>query len=118
MVAIRGFQTPSSAVNLADHVEAIVRDLAERCVTTPCCQLGRDAENMSAAELRGYVRARAARPTRLLVRQLVAERRLPPQMASDIAARAAERIAHLIVRQQMMRPVAKTPILLPLRAAA
>jgi hypothetical protein len=118
MFAIRGIGKSKSPLILDHDAESVVRDLADRCFAMTCCQLGADVEKMSPAELWGYARARTTPTVRRLVRQRVAEGRLHPRVASDVLAWAVERTAHMIVRQQMMRPIAKAPLPLPSRAAA
>ena len=45
--------------NSGTECDAIVREIAERCASATLSQLSTDAERMSVAQLRGYVRAHA-----------------------------------------------------------
>jgi hypothetical protein len=98
--------------------DAVVRELAERSVAPTRRRLRIGSERFDASELRGYVRARAASTVRSFVRALVLEGRLPLALADEIAARALEHTAHLVVRDILKRPVVSDPVHSALRRAA
>jgi hypothetical protein len=118
MYSIHRVSSPASDATFDRQVDALVRDVSEKCIAPTCLRFGDAVAKMNAAELRGYARARAARPVGLLVRQLVADGRLGADSANRTAARAVERTAHLIVREMSMRVVAAFPMHASVRAAA
>jgi hypothetical protein len=87
--------------------EVVLRNIAERCLVACRRRVCPNADNMSAAELRGYVRARAMRPVRMLVRQLVSEARLPARQADHAIAWTLDRTVHEIVCEMTARPLVR-----------
>jgi hypothetical protein len=102
-----------------NQVDRLVRDVVERSMATVRERLSGITDSMSAAELRGYVRARAAQPIRVHAEQILALHRRQDAMLDEVVARALERTVHQIVRQSMMQPVVNMPAAhVRLRAAA
>jgi hypothetical protein len=119
---IRNAMTNSSnqfrVVRNADSVDALVREVAQRSASVTRSRLRLDADQLSADELRGYVRARAIGPVRLLAHQLAEERSVSAEQADLLVPRALERTVHVVVRE-MSRPIVAAPLAYrPLRAAA
>jgi hypothetical protein len=98
--------------------DALVRELAERSVAPTRRRLGAYSDKLGGAELRGYVRARAASTIQSLVRKLIDEGRLQPGTADQVAARALERTVHLVVRDTLNRPIVSPPLPISARRAA
>jgi hypothetical protein len=80
--------------------DQLVRSLSERCIGEVTCRLKADLSTMSAAELRGYVRARALAVLRQQARLLEAETGRSP-LPAEVTLRALERTVHLVIRQLM-----------------
>jgi hypothetical protein len=103
----------------ADRTSALARELAQRAAAVTRSRLHLAGDTLNGDELRGYVRARAIGPVRLLAQQLAAEYRLAPQAADELAARTLERTVHLVVRGISSQPILSIPAaVLPLRTAA
>jgi hypothetical protein len=103
----------------SDGIDSLVRKIAQRSAEVTRSRLRLDAHQLSADELRGYVRARAIGPVRFLTRQLVGERDRPIDELERLTERALERTVHLVVRGMLSQPiVVATPVYVPLRAAA
>jgi hypothetical protein len=101
------------------ETDSLVREIARLGAAVARSRLKLDGDQLSADELRGYVRARAIGPVRLLAHQLAAKTDHSSDLTDQLAARALERTVHLVVRGMQSRPiVAATPACLPLRRAA
>jgi hypothetical protein len=108
-----------SGIVSSDTVESLVREIAQRSAAITRSRLHLDADQLSADELRGYVRARAIGPVRFLTRQLAGDGGTSIDHLERLTARALERTIHLVVRGMLSQPVvAATPAYVPLRAAA
>lgn len=101
------------------HDNALAHDIVAHSGAAVMQRLRCDIATMAAAELRGYIRARALSAVRGYVQQAVAERRLSPRQANDLIATALERTVHLVVRELQAPPIIAIPTPhVPLRAAA
>jgi hypothetical protein len=119
---IRNVMTNTSrqlrVVRNCDSMDALVREVAQRSAGVTRSRLHLDADQLTADELRGYVRARAIGPVRQLMHELAAAHKIPADQENQLVGRALERTVHLVVRE-MCRPIVATPpVHLPLRAAA
>jgi hypothetical protein len=99
-------------------MEVVVREIALRGAAVTRSRLHLDAGQLSADELRGYVRARAIGPVRQLMHELVLAHGLSADQASQLIGRALERTVHVVVREMSRPIVSAPPVYLPLRAAA
>src|SRR5688572_92998 len=84
-----------------NHIDRLVREVVERSMAPVRERLSGIAASMSAAELRGYVRARATQPVRIHAEQILALHRRQEAMLDELVARALERTVHQIVRESM-----------------
>jgi hypothetical protein len=91
-----------------DH-EALIQDVAKEVARLTCMDLGPTTSTMNAAELRGYLRTRAARQAREQVRRTIAEVRLPQGRESEFTAAVLERAIHLMVRVPLASPIISIP---------
>ncbi len=99
--------------------DRLMREIVERCTVETRERLGADLANMSAAELRGYVRARATAPVLTDARRLIAERRLNIEGLTEFVEQSIERVTHSIVREAAISPIVSLPCAaIPMRAAA
>jgi hypothetical protein len=113
--------TPASYSRTAssEDTDSLVREIAQRSAAITRSRLHFHADQLSADELRGYVRARAIGPVRFLTCQLAGNGDKSLDHLERLTARALERTVHLVVRGMLSQPVvASTPAYLPLRAAA
>ena len=88
--------------------DKLARDIAERSMVPTLERLGECAEQMSPAELRGYVRAHAMPFVWNEAIQLVG-RELPKADMSALIVAALEQATHLVVRQLKAHPVVAMP---------
>jgi hypothetical protein len=101
------------------HRDALACHIAARCATAVMRQMRPDTAPMGAAELRGYVRARARSVVRTEVEPAVAHGRVSATEADDLIAAALERTVHLVIREIQTPPVVDIPAPhVPLRSAA
>jgi hypothetical protein len=89
--------------------DAIVREIAERCSTAILSQLSTAAEEMSVAQLRGYVRAHAWPQVWAEAQRAEASGQLTKSDANDLAARVLEQTVHLVTRMYLGPPVVAMP---------
>jgi hypothetical protein len=87
----------------------LVRDLAIEVAQIARTRLTTPVSGMSVAELRGYVRTRAAAVAKTQVRQATAERRLSHDNEHDMIAVVLERAIHLVIRDLLVQPVVSIP---------
>jgi hypothetical protein len=80
--------------------EQLVRSVSDRCVEDISRRLQADLSTMSAAEMRGYVRARAVSVVRKQSRLAAAEAG-QECLPEEVFTRALERAVHLVMRQSM-----------------
>jgi hypothetical protein len=84
--------------------------IADRSVENVRDQLWLDTSRMSAAEFRGYVRARAHRIVRLEAARVADDCGLPASRFDPLVAPALERTVQLVVRQPVPVPVMPLPV--------
>ena len=92
-----------------NSMDALVREISDRSVAAARSRLKTSTATMSVAELRGYLRARAAQPVRMRARQVMANRRAHSAPMDELIDRALERTVHLLVRETMVQPVVAPP---------
>jgi hypothetical protein len=96
------------AISRRPPLDEVVREVARRSTTEIRRRLSAAAANMSEAELRGYVRARAARPVRCEAERLATEQGWRTVLTDSLVASALERAVHQVVYQTRMQPVVAT----------
>jgi hypothetical protein len=101
-----------------DSMDDLVREVAQRSAGVTRSRLHLDADQLSADELRGYVRARAIGPVRQLIHELVATHGMSVDQENQLVGRALERTVHVVVRDMSRPIVTAPPVYLPLRSAA
>lgn len=89
--------------------DAVLRKIAERCSAAILSQLSTAADEMSVAQLRGYVRAHASPQVWAEVQRAEASGQLTKSDASDLAARVLEQTVHLVMRAYRAAPVVVMP---------
>jgi hypothetical protein len=100
MVAIIAFARVFLLSSKKVGPDQLVRLLSERSVDQVRDRLNADLSTMSAAEIRGYIRARALGVLRCQAR-LVAADAGQPALPDEVVMLALERTVHLVVRQWM-----------------
>ena len=111
-------QSRANIIQLPER-DGLLREIVERCVVETRERLGADLANMSAAELRGYVKARATAPVLTYVRRLVADRRLKADRIAEFVEQSIERVTHSIMREATLAPIVSLPYAaVPMRKAA
>jgi hypothetical protein len=109
---------PIRSAHASDSVEASVRDAAQRSAALTRTRLHLDSDQLSCDELRGYIRARAIGPIRLLIHELAVAHRMSVDQEKQLIARTLDRTVHTVLRE-MSRPIFVAPTAyLPLRVAA
>jgi hypothetical protein len=88
--------------------DSLAREVAERSVAATVAELSVIADNMSLAELRGYVRGHALPIVREEANQLVGYE-WPQKAFNELVASALEQAMHLIVQQLRLQPIAAVP---------
>jgi hypothetical protein len=86
-------------------LDEVAREVARRSMTEIRRRMSAVADTMSEAELRGYVRARAARPVRCEVERLATEQGWRLALTDSLIASALERTVHQVVYQTRLQPV-------------
>ena len=89
--------------------DAIVREIVERCASATLSKLSAAAEGMSAAQLRGYVRAHAWPQVWDEVQSAEAHGRVTKSQANDLAARVLEQTVHLVTCTYLTAPIVAMP---------
>jgi hypothetical protein len=89
--------------------ESLVRDVATRAAHAVMLRLNADADLMSVAEFRGYVRARATSVVREQIRQSKAGGASQFALLDALAATILERTVHLVLRGRLAQPVVNIP---------
>ena len=89
--------------------DALVQDLAKEAARRTILQLTSTASNMNVAELRGYVRTRAAAESATLVQNSTAKLGRGEDVA-QLTAAILDRAVHLVVRDMLVKPVGCLPI--------
>jgi hypothetical protein len=95
--------------NYRKHRATLPREVAERSVEPTLAQLGVAIDNMSDAELRGYVRAFALPCVCDEALQLVS-REWPRKAFNELVAAALEQATHLVITRLKMSPIVAMPI--------
>lgn len=90
------------------HRDALAREIAERSASATFEELGKIADRMPAAELRGYVRGHAMPFAFDEAIQLVG-RELPKAELIVLISAALDQVTHLVVRQFTSSPVVAVP---------
>jgi len=89
--------------------ETLIHDVAKNVARLTLRQLKPTTSNMNVAELRGYLRTRAAGEARTQVRQSIVEFRLQLEREADLATAVLERAVHLMIRDLFVQPVVSIP---------
>ncbi len=89
--------------------DANARGIAERCAATIVSKLDNNANRMSAAELRGYVRVLAWPLVCAEVQAIDAAEQLVKSEQVELAARALEQTVHLVNSAHISAPVIAMP---------
>jgi hypothetical protein len=90
-------------------IDQLVQLAAERSLPAVRERLTLDCTAMSAAEFRGYARARAQNVVRQQSVKLMAERNVSADLTNTIISRALDRTAHTILRRPQRQPVMPLP---------
>jgi hypothetical protein len=89
--------------------DAILREISERCSTAILSQLSTAADEMSVAQLRGYVRAHAWPQVWAEVQRADASGLLTKFNANDLAARVLDQTVHQVTRAYLLSPTVAMP---------
>jgi len=89
--------------------DALACDIAASCVSELLQRLRSKTTEMSAPEMRGYLRARAFAVVRTRVEQTIADGRLPAADKDELIAAVLERTVHIVVRDLQSPPVIAVP---------
>jgi hypothetical protein len=95
--------------NSGTERDAVSREIAERCANAILAQLSHEAQMMNAAQLRGYVRARAWSQVWAKVKDAAAAGRVRRSDVNDLAARVLEQTVHITVAANSAAPVVAMP---------
>lgn len=90
--------------------DELVHTIAKEVGRITLGQLHPAASNMNVAELRGYLRSRAASNARSEVHNAVIEHRIPAARENDFAASVLDLAVHLMIRDLTSHPVVALPI--------
>jgi hypothetical protein len=93
----------------AQKTDELIHLVAEKCLAAARTRLSLDMSEMSAAELRGYVRARAQRVVRLQCQQVAGEYGLSSESAEMLIKRSLERTTQLLMRQPLRQAMMPLP---------
>ncbi|MEX0641369.1 MAG: hypothetical protein WD468_01640 [Pirellulales bacterium] len=86
-------------------IDDVIREVTRRSMAEVERRLSSVVTTMSEAELRGYVRARAARPVRSEAERLATEQGWRIALSDSLIASALERTVYLVVYRSRMQPV-------------
>jgi hypothetical protein len=89
--------------------ESLIQDIAKDVARITLGRLKPTTSNMNVAELRGYLRTRAASEARTQVRRSIVELRLQPEREAELTAAVLERAVHLMIRDLFVQPVVSIP---------
>jgi hypothetical protein len=89
--------------------DALVREIAEHSAATTMPEFSAAAEQMSTAELRGYVRAHAWPQICAELQHFEVNKQLPKSIVNALAARALEQTVHLVMSAYISMPVTAIP---------
>jgi hypothetical protein len=93
----------------AQKVDELVHLVAEKSLAAARTRLSLDISEMSAAELRGYVRARAQRTVRLQCQQVARDNGLSSESVETLVQRSLERTTQLLINQPLRQPMMPLP---------
>jgi hypothetical protein len=93
----------------AQKIDELVLLAAEKSLAAARTRLSLDVSEMSAPELRGYVRARAQRTVRLQCQQVARENGLSSESVEMFFQRSLERTTQLLMRQSLRQPLMPLP---------
>jgi hypothetical protein len=100
-------------------LDDLIREIVRRSTSEVWRRMSAAVDTMSDAELRGYVRARAARPVRFSAEELATEQGWRIALSDSIVASALERMVHQVVYQTRRQSVVATSaVRATLRSAA
>jgi len=106
---VRSFLQLTSLPVTAQKIDELVHLVAEKSLAAARTRLSLDMSEMSAAELRGYVRARAHRSVRLQCQLVASENRLSSEIFEMLIQRSLDRTAQLLIRQSLRQPMMPMP---------
>jgi hypothetical protein len=95
--------------NSGADTDAYSRQIAEHCAAATLTQLSTAAEQMSVAQLRGYVRAHACEQVWAETQDAQAGGRLTKSEANEVATRALEHTVRLVMQARSSAPVIAMP---------
>jgi hypothetical protein len=95
--------------NYRKHRATLPREIAERSADNTLPHLGSAADNMSPAELRGYVRAFALPCVREEALHLVSSE-WPRKAFDELVAAALEQTTHIVITRLKTNPVVAVPV--------
>jgi hypothetical protein len=93
------------ALSRRPPTDDVIREIAKRSIVAVRRRMSAISATMSDAELRGYVRARAARPVRGEAERIATEQGWRIALTDSLVASALERTVHLVVYQIRLQPV-------------
>jgi hypothetical protein len=89
--------------------ELLIQGIAKDVARVTLGQLKPTASHMNVAELRGYLRTRAAAEARTQVRRSIVELHLQQEREAELTAAVLERAIHLVIRDLFVQPVVSIP---------
>jgi hypothetical protein len=92
-----------------DNWQSLIQAIAKNVCSETMTHLSSSTSTMQVAELRGYVRIRAASIAREHVRQAIAEHCMAPKLGTQLIAAVLERVVHLAVRSFFVAPISSVP---------
>jgi hypothetical protein len=97
--------------NFTDAVsDVFIREIAERCADAVMAQLSSEIRDMNAAQLRGYVRARAWSHASAEVQDATARGQVRPSEADDLSTQVLEQLVHFVIVATTTAPVIAMPL--------
>ena len=82
----------------------VAGEVARQCRSALWRRVSRQTASMSVAEVRGYVRARAAGCVATEVEQVFARRRLKPALRTQVATSALDQLISMVVHDVLSEP--------------
>lgn len=90
--------------------DSVIREMAERCANAVLAQLSSEARQMNAAQLRGYVRARAWPHVSAEIQDAAATGQVRQSQINEFAARVLEQAVHIATAVNTAAPVIAIPM--------
>ena len=90
--------------------DSVTREIAERCANAVLARLSNEAQQMNAAQLRGYVRACVWSRVLTEVQDAEVKGRVRPSEVNDLATRVLEQAVHIAVAANTAAPVIAMPM--------